>query len=357
MHIERLKLFHFRCFDNLEIEFGDKVNILVGNNAVGKTSIVEAIHYLGLVRSHRTNIDKELINFAYPSSFIKGNFKNDDKNLEILISLTDKGKKITMNNKPYNNISEYLGLINIVLFSPEDMELIKGSPATRRKFLDTTLSQIDNQYLNSSIKYRKLLKERNELLKTFEKEENINLVLLDVYTKGLIAEAKVIINKRLEFINLINPLLGHKTSSITNEVEKAMIIYEPSVEMDKIESSFKESLKNDLFYKTTTKGPHRDDFIININNLNAALFCSQGQQRTAVLGIKLALAEYINKKNKNMIIILDDVFSELDLNRQNEIIQLLNKNVQIFITTTSVENLSKQVLINSTVHNIVKEIV
>ncbi|HHW99929.1 MAG TPA: DNA replication/repair protein RecF [Acholeplasmataceae bacterium] len=355
IYLKELKLTNFRCFSNLDLKFSDKVNILVGNNAVGKTSIVEAVHCLGILKSHRTNNDQQLIKVGSDYGVVKGKFKESEKTNEIIFSITSKGKKIVFNNKAYNNLSEYIGYLSVVMFCPEDMELVKGSPSARRKFLDSNISQINSLYLQSSINYRKILKERNEVLKQIAEEVSKDYNLLDVYTKTLVKEAKNIIKARNEFINLINPHIEKIAKVISNDKELVKLKYMPSVEYEKIEEVFKTNLKNDLFYKTTTKGPHRDDFEIELNGVNIANFGSQGQQRTAVLALKLALAEVISKNNSNLIVILDDVFSELDLNRQNQIISLLNNSKQIFITTTSVENLSEKILNDSFVIHVNKE--
>lgn len=355
IYIKKLKLYNFRCFQKFEIDFSNKINILVGNNAVGKTSIVEAVHCLGFVKSHRASNDQQLIKTNSDFAIIKGSFENIDKKHEISLSITDKGKKIIINNKPYSNLSDYIGFLNVVIFCPEDMELVKGSPANRRKFLDSNISQMDSYYLKSSINYRKILKERNELLKLMSESEKKDYNLLNVYTQGLINEARNIIKIRKKFIEDLNPFVSSKTKGISEGLENAKINYIPSLNEEDLERVFKENLKNDLLYKTTTKGPHRDDFLVELNEQDVSEFGSQGQQRTAVLAIKLALAELINRKSDNLIIILDDVFSELDLNRQNEIINLLSESNQIFITTTTVENLTKKVLKDSLVINISRE--
>lgn len=355
IHINKLKLYKFRCFENYEIDFSDKINILVGDNAVGKTSVVEAIHCFGFAKSHRTNNDIQLIKSGNDHSFIKGIFENQGRKSEITLSFTEKGKKIINNSKPYSNLSDYIGFLNVVIFCPEDLELVKGGPANRRKFLDSNISQINPLYLKSSINYRKILKERNELLKIMSESEEKDYNLLSVYTQGLTKEARNIINLRKEFIEKLNPYINLKTKAISSGLEEASIKYIPCVNEDELEFIFKDNLKNDLLYKTTTKGPHRDDFVIELNGQNVSDFGSQGQQRTAVLAIKLALAELIASKSDSLIIILDDVFSELDNNRQNEIISLLSKTNQIFITTTSIDSLSEKVLEGSNIITISKE--
>lgn len=355
IHIKKLKLYNFRCFSKYEVDFSNKINILVGNNAVGKTSVAESIYCLSFAKSHRANNDQQLIKIGNEYAIIKGNFENKDKKYEVNLNITDKGKKIIINNKPLSNLSDYIGFLNVVIFCPEDMEIVKGGPATRRKFLDSNISQMDSIYLKSSINYRKILKERNELLKMMSESANKDFNLLDIYTQALIKEAKNIIKTRRDFINALNPYVLTKINAISDGKESGIIKYLPNVDIDDLENVFKNNQKNDLFYKTTTKGPHRDDFLIELNDNNVAQFGSQGQQRTTVLAIKLALAELISKKSDNLIIILDDVFSELDLNRQNEIINLLSETNQIFITTTSVESLSEKVLKDSRIITLMKE--
>lgn len=367
--LNRLKLVNFRCFQNYDITFSDKINLLVGNNAVGKTSIVEAIYCLGLTKSHRASNDLSLIKDGEEYTIIKGFFERKTVESEVSLSITEKGKKVIINNKVYGSLSDYLGFLNVVMFCPEDMELVKGGPATRRKFLDSNISQINQRYLKNSINYRKLLKERNEILKSINEGRSNDYNLLDVYTQELAKEAEIIVKTRKQFIDELNPHILSNTKVISEQFESSKIKYLPSIEYDFLKT-YKENLKNDLNLKTTTKGPHRDDFVIQLNKKSVlkqdiamqdiamqdiAIYGSQGQQRTAVLSVKLALAKLIHMQKDNLIIILDDVFSELDQARQNEIISLLSESNQIFITTTSIDNLTKRVLKDSLVINIYKE--
>ena len=354
-YLRELKLTNFRCFDTFNYQFSSKINILTGNNAVGKTSIVEAIHCLALLKSHRTNDDKQLIKDGKDYTVVIGRVEDNLKTNEIIYSITNKGKKIVFNSKPYSNLSEYIGYLSVVMFCPEDLELVKGGPSFRRKFLDTNLSQISSFYLKQSINYKKILKERNEILSQIVEKNTYDENLLNIYTDSLFQDAKNIINTRKRFIELLNPYVKRSGDIISDGKETIQIEYLPSVTAENVESAIKNNLNQDIFYKTTTKGPHRDDFLITINGKDAKDYASQGQQRTAVLAIKLALAEIIKEKNQNLIIILDDVFSELDLNRQNQIINLLNNKNQIFITTTSIQNLSEKVLSESLVLNLSKE--
>lgn len=355
VHLNNLQLTNFRCYRNLKMNFSNKINIFVGDNAVGKTSIVEAIHCLGFAKSHKANNDFQMIKNGESFAVIKANFEKDDKKDEIVISLSDKGKKIQRNNKVYNNISEYIGYLNVVMFCPEDLNIIKGSPSERRKFLDTNISQIRPDYLKSLIIYRKLLRQRNEILKNIN-DNKYDYDLLMIVTKEMAKEAKRIVLSRLKFIDKLNPYLKEKALIISDHQETSEIRYLSNLDFHNYEKEFIEAIDSDIFARTTTKGPHRDDFSIEINAFNLAIYGSQGQQRTIALAIKLAVADLIKETSDNLIIILDDVFSELDINRQNEILRVLNQANQIFITTTTVENLSASVLEDSKVITIRKEV-
>lgn len=353
-YLKELKLTNFRCFNSLHLNFNPKVNILVGNNAVGKTTIVESVHCLGLLKSHRTSLDQQLIQEGCDYAIALGKFSHDEKTNEVVFSISPKGKKIVFNNKPYPNLSDYIGYLSVVMFCPEDLDLVKGSPSSRRKFLDANISQINNTYLHSSIKYKKLLKERNEVLTQITEKKHQDYNLLNIYTNALINEAKIITNLRRDFINKINPYVLKFSKAISNDLENVKIEYKPSINGN-IEEIFKNNLNTDLSSMQTTKGPHRDDFLIELNGKDICIYGSQGQQRTAVLAIKLALAEVLKQKNENLVVILDDVFSELDLDRQNQIINLLSDTNQIFITTTSISNLSTKIIEKSLVIQISKE--
>lgn len=356
IHLKNLQLTNFRCYQNFKMDFSNKINIFVGDNAVGKTSIVEAIHCFGFAKSHKANNDYQMIKKDESFAIIKANFEKDDKKDEIVFSLTDKGKRIQRNNKVYSNISEYIGYLNVVMFCPEDLDIIKGSPSERRKFLDTNISQIHQDYLKSLIIYRKLLKQRNEILKNINENNKYDYDLLLIVTKEMAKEAKKIVLSRITFIDKLNPYLKEKTSIISDHQEISEIKYLPNLDIDNYEKGFIEAIDSDIFARTTTKGPHRDDFSVEINGFNLAAYGSQGQQRTISLAIKLAVADLIKETSDNLIIILDDVFSELDINRQNEILRVLNQENQIFITTTTVENLSASVLEDSKVITIRKEV-
>lgn len=355
IYIKNIKLNNFRCYKNSFFSFERGINVIIGNNAVGKTSLVEAVGMIGTGKSFRTNYDKDLISIN--NSFYFVSFKVEDvqdKNTcTVNIGSDGKQKKVTKNEKPYKSLSDFIGMIKVVVFSPEDLKIIKGDPKNKRRFLDSSISSLNKNYLFALINYNKVLKERNELLKSFQ-DSNVNFTLLDVYTEKIIEEGKKIILYREEFIKKMNPIVCDKVANISFNKEQAEIIYKPNVEYNNIEKGFKENLKNDLFMKTTTIGPHRDDFEVIINKERASITASQGQIRTLALSLKISLVDLIKETDSNIIIILDDVFSELDNERQNYLMKLLEKENQIFITTTLISNIDEEIIKKSNIISIDK---
>lgn len=353
-YLEKLTLTNFRCYEKYQTQFLKGINIVVGNNAVGKTSLVESIYCLAFTKSFKAGKEEELIHHEKEYAIVKGQFRVDDQKEEVLLSYSNEGKKIKRNHKQYGKASEYIGFFNVVVFCPEDLDIVKGAPAIRRRFLDVNITQMNQKYLNSLILYKKILKQRNELLKKYTNKES-DKRLLDVITANLIAEAKIIVAIREEFLRNLTPYIEEKGMAISHHQEKIKTNYHPNVEIENMEDMYIHALSNDLLLKTTTIGPHRDDFSIKINDMNAAIYGSQGQQRTASLSLMLGLAELFQKTTAKIIIILDDVFSELDDSRQNEILRLLDQKNQIFITTTSIQELSEEMIKGSNIINITKD--
>lgn len=347
--IKKISFTNFRCYEKGSFDFFSGKNIIIGKNASGKTSLVEGIYCLCFTKSFKNVKDNGLVNKNKSFFNIKGEFENVN-NSSVMISCDLNNKKITKDQKTYKNISEYVGFFNCVVFSPDDLSLIKGSPSERRKFLDVNISQIDKIYMENLISYKKILKERNEFLKSIENNE-INNDLFEVLTEKLIEKANVLILKREAFINKLNEFISLIMNDISSKEEKLSIVYKPNCNVDNLWKTAKDNKKLDIITKTTNFGPSRDDFSILINNDEAQIYASQGQIRSAALSIKLGLVNLFKKYNSKTIIILDDVFSELDNNRQKQILNLLSKENQTFITTTSLEHLSEDVLKDS---NIIK---
>ena len=355
IYLQEMSLRNFRCYGRVDFEFSPLVNIIVGANAVGKTSVVEAIHCLGFLKSHKASLDEEMIKWNEDFALIKGRFQRDSKVDDISLALTRRGKRIQSNGKTHKQLSEYLGYLNSIIFCPEDINIIKGSPSIRRRFLDSNLVLFNPNYLRSLSKYRHLLKQRNEMLKNINKNGKYDQKYFKIVTESLAEEAEIIIRIRLEFIKNLSPLLASKSQAISNFQDYAVLKYLPSTE-EELLTALNKNIRNDIQAKTTTIGPHRDDFEILLNNVNSAAFGSQGQQRTIALALKLAFAEYLNLQKKDIIIILDDVFSELDNERQNEIMKIINSGTQTFITTTTIDNLSDDILNRSKIITIGKEV-
>lgn len=323
--INRLKIKNFRLLKNVDLSFNKKNIIFIGKNAVGKSSIIEAIYYLGITKSYR---NEDVITFNKDFSIIE-----IDNKLKIIIS--KKGKKVFYNNKEIKKLSDYIGLFKVIMFTIDDLMIIKGKPANRRKFLDIELTQISKEYLITLKEYKKLLKERNVLLKN--NLDNNYLNVLDEKIKKLI---DIIIKYRSSFINDLSKYSNEIYNKII-EKSNLKLIYLPNI----INSNYFDN-EMDNVIKTTNNGPHKDDFRIELNNLEVS-YLSQGEQKSVIISIKLAIYKIINEMlNEKPIILLDDLLSDLDFDRQNRIIDII-KNENIFITTTSIENINKDLLKNS----------
>lgn len=345
--IKNINLKGFRIFKNINLNINNNLIILVGPNASGKTSILESIYLISRCKSHRTNDLNNLIN--NDSNFSIININNDDNIYKMIIS--KNGKKVLINENEYNKISDYIGNIKTVMFSPNNLNLIYGSKNERREFLDFEISMIDKKYLYEMKKFRKFLKERNEILKIYDNNKKI---ILDVVTKELIDSEKIIFDYRKKFIDDINIYVEKIHKNLYGENLK--LKYLPNVEKDNLENNYNNKLEYDLLTKMTNNGIHRDDLGFILNDKDASKYASQGQVRSIVLSIKIAVFYYFKKIYKNdVILLLDDVFSELDNNRINSLIKLLADDNQTFITTTNIDLIPKILKEKSQIINFKKE--
>ncbi|MGT2772224.1 DNA replication/repair protein RecF [Streptococcus marimammalium] len=343
MQLESLKLLNFRNYTNTNLKFSHHLNIFIGKNAQGKTNLIEAIYFLSLTRSHRTKSDKELIAFSQNHLNVSGNVNRLHGKLKLDIILSDKGRITKVNHLKQSKLSDYIGHLPVILFAPEDLQLIKGSPTLRRKFIDIDLGQIKPLYLTDLSNYNHILKQRNSYLKTATK---IDPVFLSVLDEQLITYGSQVIRQRLKFIEKLSSKAKQHHLQISNQQEQLAISYQPSVKFtheNSVEEAFrkqlKEQLDKDLFKKYTGIGPHRDDVMFSINNIGAN-FGSQGQHRSLILSLKLAEIDLVKETiNDYPILLLDDVMSELDNHRQLKLLENIHKNVQTFITTTSLNHL------------------
>ena len=343
MWLKNLSIKQFRNYHNIEIDFNPKLNVFVGRNAQGKTNLLESIYFLALTRSHRTKTDKNLIQFEEEQLQVSGILQKKTASIPLEIDLTQKGRITKVNYLKQARLSDYIGHMNVVLFAPEDLQLVKGAPAVRRKFIDIELGQIKPIYLSDLSSYNHVLKQRNTYLKS---TQNIDETFLTVLDDQLVEYGCRIMNHRADFIQKMELFGKEKHFDISDQLEELSIRYKPSVnfvDKEHLAESFhialQKSRSRDLFKKNTGVGPHRDDMIFMINGMEAS-FGSQGQHRSLVLSIKLAEIELMESITKESpILLLDDVMSELDNTRQLKLLETISHNIQTFITTTSLDHL------------------
>ncbi|WP_026492701.1 DNA replication/repair protein RecF [Butyrivibrio sp. XPD2002] len=343
MIIKSLELADFRNYENLKIEFSSGTNILYGDNAQGKTNILEAIYLAATTKSHKGSKDKEIISFGKEEGHIRTIIERDGAEYRVDMHLRkSKSKGIAIDGQKIRKASDLVGRCNVVFFSPEDLSIIKDGPAERRRFMDMELCQLDQIYLENLAKYNKLITERNKVLKDmFEHPENS--VLLDVQDKQLLEYGSVIIRSREKFIRDLCDIVDPIHHKLTGGREKLKIYYEPNITAAEFESKLRNSRQKDIYLKQTTVGPHKDDFSFNVTTENMPeeidirKYGSQGQQRTASLSLKLSEIEIVKKsKKENPVLLLDDVLSELDSNRQNYLLNTIG-DIQTIITCTGLD--------------------
>lgn len=344
--IDHLKLKNFRLYETLDVSFSPYINVIIGDNAQGKTSLIESMFCLIVTKSHRTTVDSTMIKEGAEFSKMTASAKKGATAVELEMILSREGKKARYNHVEYQRLSDFMGQMHVVMFAPEDLMLVKGSPAVRRRFIDLSLSQLNRHYVYHLTQYRKLLKERNEQLKKMQKKQSDDRVLLDVLSEQLSHYGQKIIDRRRQFIEQLKPTVVNIFKSLS-DTSMLDIQYEPSVQADFTKAlKAKESL--DIALGTTTVGPHRDDCLFYFGHHEVKTIGSQGQTRALTLALKLALIDYY-KQEKNVIpiILLDDVFSELDQTHQHNLLALLDQEAQIFMTTTDLNNIQ-----NHAQHNI-----
>ena len=318
MIVKSLELNHFRNYTNLEIDFEAGTNILYGDNAQGKTNILEAIYLSGTTKSHKGSKDKEMIQFGEDESHIRIFIEKQEKQFQIDMHLKkNRTKGIAIDQIPIKKASELFGILNIVFFSPEDLNIIKNGPAERRRFMDLELCQLDKIYLSELAKYNKILNQRNKLLKDIYFRPDVKDTL-PIWDMQLLEYGQKIIKSRRKFVSELNEIVTQIHSKISGGREEMILTYEPNVTEDLLEQELIRVQEKDLKLGQTTVGPHRDDMSFTIHGVDIRKFGSQGQQRTSALSLKLSEIELVKKVIKDTpVLLLDDVLSELDSNRQN----------------------------------------
>lgn len=351
MKINSLKINHFRNYKDCSVEFDPFINIFIGNNAQGKTNLLEAIYILSMSKSFKTNVIDELIYFDEDFAKIQGKIisHHQDMNLEIILSKL--GKKAIINHKEIKKTSDYVGYLNVVLFIPEDLMLIKGSPRLRRKLIDMEISKISPIYMYNLNKYNKLLKERNKYLKMLHENHKGVDEYLEVLSEQMARLQVDLIKRRIEFVETWNDIATKMYDYVSLHKEKLFIEYKSSYKKIDYESILEKYIKNyqrDIQYSQTVDGLHKDDMLMYLDDKNAVIYASQGQQRSIVLSLKIALLELIKKEiGEYPILLLDDVLSELDDVRQTKLLNLIEGKVQTFLTSTSIDGIHHQVIENA----------
>ena len=341
MFIKRLQMLNYRNYNVLDISLGPHVNVFMGDNAQGKTNILEGIYYCAFARSHRTSKDRELINWNSDNALLSVTVGRERLDKRIDISILKDGKKaIQINKIKIKKIGELFGNFNVVMFSPEDLKIIKDSPGVRRKFIDMELCQLNPKYYYNLVQYNKVLNERNSILRN----KNINKDILDVYDMQLVEFGYNIIIDRLEYIKKLNKYSTKIHSDITSGKEKIEFKYISTIkDLENIKENFDSLLEKnrnrDCERGITSIGPHRDDFTVLINDIDTKSYGSQGQQRTAVLTIKFSSLKIIKElTGEHPVLLLDDVLSELDFSRKRYILSTIG-DIQTIITCTGIEDL------------------
>lgn len=350
MFIKNINLINFRNYDKLKLSFEKNVNIIYGNNGQGKTNLLESLYVLAMTKSHRSYIDNNLIKNDKPNLKISGNIYINKYKSKLEIYIDDKNKHLKIDNNEVKKISDYISKMNIIIFYPDDLQLIKGSPSERRRFLNLELSQLHRDYYILLNDYNKILKIRNDYLK---KKKTYDDTYFKIITNYLIEKSISLYKLRNKFIIKLNDQAEKIYFDLTG-IKKFNIKYKTSLNFDNFETSnLKEKLtleiekiyEKEIKYKSTLIGPHRDDIEFYIDDENIKTYGSQGQQRMAVLALKLSEIDIFKKYTGNFpILLLDDVFSELDKKKKNNLLKYINNDIQVLITTTDLTNINKKLL-------------
>lgn len=337
MIIKSLELENFRNYENLILEFDGSTNILFGDNAQGKTNILEAIYIAGTTKSHKSSKDKDVIKFNSEESHIRMVVEKKEIPYKIDMHLRkSKAKAVAVNGMPIKKAAELLGIVNIVFFSPEDLNIIKNGPAERRRFIDMELCQLDKFYLYNLTNYNKIVNQRNKLLKDIYFNDDLKDTL-DIWDSQLVSYGSKIIERRESFINQLNEIVYDIHKKLSGEKEEIRIQYDPNISIDQYEKKLKENREKDIKLKMTSTGPHRDDIGFYFGDIDIRKFGSQGQQRTTALSLKLSEIELVKKMTgDNPVLLLDDVLSELDSNRQNYLLNSID-DVQTIVSCTGLD--------------------
>lgn len=357
MYLERLQLHHFRNYEDVTLTFSPHINVLIGENAQGKTNLLESIYTLAMTRSHRTSNDKELIQFGTEAAQIKGIIQRTLSPLKIELDIGRHGKKAKVNHLEKARLSAYLGQLNVILFAPEDLALVKGAPAVRRRFINMELGQISPTYLHNLSKYRDVLKQRNHYLKLLQTNQATDILYLEVISDQLANIGAKIAKQRLDFLVQLEGYMQKLHYEITQNSESLTFKYESALKnltntnidentiTQQLMALYTKNRSKEIMQGITLYGPHRDDVKFLLNGKNVQVYGSQGQQRTTALAVKLAEIDLIKAQTGEYpILLLDDVLSELDTKRQTHLLKTIQNKVQTFLTTPALSGVARDLI-------------
>ena len=353
MKLTNLQLQNFRNYESVQLEFTDGVHVFIGENAQGKTNLMESIYALAMTKSHRTINDKELIGWNKEFATIKGTVEKTATKTNLELQFSKKGKIAKVNYLEQKRLSSYLGNLNVILFAPENLTLVKGSPQNRRKFVDMELGQMSSLYLYDLVEYNRVLKQRNTYLKQLAIKKKQPDEYLEVLSEMLSELASKIVFHRLDFMKQLEALAIPIHDQLSLGREKFSVSYQATIPLEDgltpsqmkeiYMNQFKKNQTREADQATTLIGPHRDDLIFYLNEIPVQTYGSQGQQRSTVLSLKLAEIELMKlSTGEYPLLLLDDVLSELDDDRQTHLIKAIENKVQTFITTTSLDGIKQQ---------------
>lgn len=329
------------------------LNIFIGNNAQGKTNILESIYVLALTKTHRVGVENNLIKIGESKAIISGSIKKNNLINDLRIELIPDDKKVFFNETEVRKLSNYIGNLNVIMFSPDDLDILKKSPNIRRNYLNIELSQLDPTYIKYLNEYNKLLKNKNEYLKSININDYKEDLYLDTLNHELVERACKIFEARTKYIDLINSKINFIFNRIT-KLENLSITYDYGFELDSYDvtnykviltNKIKDNTRREILQGMSLYGPHRDDFSFNLGDIDLKFYGSQGQQRIAVISFKLAEIEIFKEILKDEpVLLLDDIFSEIDIRKRNQLLKYIDENVQTIITTTDIKNINKKVV-------------
>ena len=358
MKIEKIHLKNFRNYHELDLSFSDRLNIIIGDNAQGKTNILEAIYFLSITKSNLPVNDKNCINKDEIFSKIDGYVDsiNGKKKLSILMNINEK--KLEINGNEIKKHSEFIGNLRVIIFNPDDIRLIKETPSNRRRFLNIEISQLYGKYINILNEYNVILKQRNEYLKVI-KNGNVNNIYFEILTQKLVQLAVEIYKFRTKFVDDINKYINIVYKELSN-YDGLQIKYIPNIDLksgenisEVISNKLKSYYEREIFLGNTLVGPHRDDFIFKLNDDDLLTFGSQGQIKLAILALKLSLIDVFKDVcGEYPVLLLDDLFSELDVNKRNKVIKYLNRDIQTIVTTTDLKNIDKHLVKSALIYKV-----